>query len=111
MPFDFDRRAFIASLGGTAAVSLMSHEARADALEDHSIQALDEAVAEAQGGAPERFPTAAEVAAQDEGQPPGAAILFAAASPTSCRRCPRGRPCSTSSVCVSSRQPRFRAPP
>lgn len=30
----FDRREFIAALGGTAAVGLMSHEARADAIED-----------------------------------------------------------------------------
>jgi len=84
MPFDFDRRTFIASLGGTAAVRLMSHEARADALEDYSIHALDEAVAEAQDGAPEKFPTAAEVAAQDEGRPyrRGTGNLFAAGSPT-----------------------------
>ena len=31
---EIDRRDFIAGLGGAAAVSLMSHEARADALED-----------------------------------------------------------------------------
>ena len=30
---EIDRRAFIASLGGTAAVSLMDSEAKADALE------------------------------------------------------------------------------
>ena len=40
-----DRRAFIASLGGTAAVSAMSHEARADALvSDRSL--YDEAAAD-----------------------------------------------------------------
>ena len=50
MPFEIDREAFIASLGGTAAVSLMTHEARADALEDFSIHALDEAVFEAHIG-------------------------------------------------------------
>ena len=49
MPFEIDRRAFIASLGGTAAVGLMSHEAKADALEDYSIHTLDEVVAQAQG--------------------------------------------------------------
>src|SRR6476469_6972282 len=38
---EIDRRAFIASLGGMAAVGLMSHEARADALEDYSIDRLD----------------------------------------------------------------------
>ncbi len=68
-----DRRAFLATLGGAAVVSRMSHEARADALEDFSIQKLDEAVAAAQrgqtAGAPERFPTAAELEARIEGSP------------------------------------------
>ena len=84
MPFEIDRRAFIASLGGTAAVNLMSHEARADALEDYSIHALDETVAEAQGGAPEKFPTVAEIESQNEGRPyrRGAGNLFASARPT-----------------------------
>ena len=66
-----DRRAFLATLGGAAVVSRMSHEARADALEDFSIHTLDEAVAAAQRGqnpgAPERFPTAAELEARIEG--------------------------------------------
>src|ERR1700694_259163 len=79
MPFDIDQRAFIESLGGTAAVGAMTHEARADALEDYSIRALDEAIARARGGALERYPTAAEVAAHDEGRPyrRGAGDLFA----------------------------------
>jgi hypothetical protein len=88
MPFEIDRRAFIASLGGTAAVGLMGHEARADALEDYSIHALDDAVAQAQGGgqtagSPERFPTAAELDAQIEGRPyrRGAGNLFASSRP------------------------------
>ena len=89
MPFEIDRRAFIASLGGTAAVGLMSHEARADALEDYSIHALDEVVAQAQGsgqgaGSQERFPTAAELEAQIEGRPyrRGVGNLFASSRPT-----------------------------
>ena len=62
MPFEIDRRAFIASLGGAAAVSAMSHEARADALEDYSIEALDQAVAQAQGRQGARpYPTVAEL--------------------------------------------------
>ena len=75
MLFEIDRRAFIASLGGAAAVELMSHEARADALEDYSIAKLDEAVAQAQaganagGGQAERFPTVAELDGQIEGRP------------------------------------------
>ena len=46
---EVDRRAFIASLGGTAAVSLMDHEAKAEALEHWMEERLDEAVAQ-QGG-------------------------------------------------------------
>jgi hypothetical protein len=72
LPFDVDRRAFIASLGGAAAVAAMSHEARADALEHYGESRLDELVAQrtgggqAQGGEPEKFPTAAELESQIE---------------------------------------------
>ena len=61
-----DRRAFIASLGGAAAVGAMSHEARADALEDYMSRMLDEQVAANQGGQPDKFPTVAEIEAQIE---------------------------------------------
>lgn len=72
MLLEIDRRAFIASLGGAAAVSRMSHEARADALEDYSIQKLDEAVAQAgqtagAAGQPETFPTMAEIESRIDG--------------------------------------------
>jgi hypothetical protein len=60
---EIDRRDFIASLGGAAAVSLMSHEARADALEEALNERLELAQAET-ASAPERFPTAAELEAQ-----------------------------------------------
>lgn len=62
-----DRRRFIASLGGTAAVGLMSHEARADVLEHHLNEELQLAQADEGGTAAGRkheFPTAAEVRAQ-----------------------------------------------
>ena len=62
---EVDRRAFIASLGGTAAVSLMDHEAKAEALEHWMEERLDEAIAQ-QGGTQEKFPTAAEIEAQIE---------------------------------------------
>ncbi len=62
---EIDRRAFIASLGGTAAVSLMDSEAKADALEHWMEEQLDEQVAAAQGQ-PEKFPTVAEIEAQIE---------------------------------------------
>ena len=61
---DIDRRAFIASLGGTAAVSLMGSEAKADALEHWMEDQLDEQAAVQ--GAPEKFPTVAELEAQIE---------------------------------------------
>ena len=82
MPFEIDRRAFIATLGGAAVVNRMSHEARADALEDYSIRKLDEGVAYAQSGqgaaAPERFPTMAELEAKIDGSASrrGAGNLF-----------------------------------
>jgi hypothetical protein len=58
-----DRRKFIASLGGAAAVGLMTHEARADALEHYLEERL---YAQVEGGASggsgaATFPTAAEV--------------------------------------------------
>ena len=71
MPLEIDRRAFIASLGGAAVVSGMSHEARADALEDYAVRKLDEALAQSPDGqsaaAPEHFPTTAEIEARIEG--------------------------------------------
>jgi hypothetical protein len=67
MPFEIDRRAFIASLGGPAAVALMDHEARAEALEEFTEAQLDAAVAQAQGQtAPRPNPTVAELEAQIE---------------------------------------------
>jgi hypothetical protein len=63
---DIDRRAFIASLGGPAAVALMDSEAKADALEHWMEEHLDEQVAAAQGQTPEKFPTVAELEAQIE---------------------------------------------
>jgi hypothetical protein len=66
LPFDIDRRAFIASLGGSAAVSLMDHETRAEALEEFTEKTLDELVArnQAAGVQAPRFPTVAELEAQ-----------------------------------------------
>jgi len=63
---EIDRRAFITSLGGMAAISLMSHEARADALEDYTIDRLDEALAQQQQG---KYPTVAQLEAQIETRP------------------------------------------
>ncbi len=61
---EIDRRAFIASLGGPAAVALMDSEAKADALEHWMEEHLDEQVAA--GQTPEKFPTVAELEAQIE---------------------------------------------
>src|SRR5262245_61554408 len=65
---ELDRRAFIASLGGTTAVSLMDSEAKADALEDYMTRRLNEEVAAQQEGpsAAKKFPTVAEIEAQIE---------------------------------------------
>ena len=81
---EIDRRALIASLGGIAAVSLMSHEAKADALEDYTLQQLDEEVEQEQaaagGGAAEKFPTVADLAGEIESRNyrRGAGTLFVA---------------------------------
>ena len=66
LPFEIDRRAFIASLGGTAALGLMDHESRAEALEEFTEKTLDELVAlDQEGGAQApRNPTVAELEAQ-----------------------------------------------
>jgi len=63
---EIDRRAFIASLGGVAAVNLMDHEAKADALEHYMEEKLDAGVAAQQ---PEKFTTVAEIEAQIETRP------------------------------------------
>ena len=70
---EIDCRVFIASLGGAAAVSVMGHEARADALEDYTIERLNEAVAEAQGGG-QTYPTVAELEAQIETRTSGRGV-------------------------------------
>jgi hypothetical protein len=67
---EIDRRAFIASLGGAAAVASMDHEARADALEHYAEETLDELVAQNQAGGAgvpgqdQPFPTVAQIEAQ-----------------------------------------------
>src|SRR6266540_6280968 len=66
---EIDRRAFIASLGGVAAVSLMDHEAKAEALEHYMEEQLDQAVAAQGQGQPDKFPTVAEIEAQIETRP------------------------------------------
>lgn len=65
MNLNLDRRLFIASLGGAAAVAMMSDEAKADALEDALSEALDAALDDT----PKKFPTVAEVEAQIETRP------------------------------------------
>jgi hypothetical protein len=59
-----DRRLFLASLGGTAAVKMMSSEAKAEALESYMMQQLN-TTAPASPGA-KKFPKAADVEAQIE---------------------------------------------
>lgn len=82
VPFEIDRRAFIASLGGTAVAASMSHEARAEALEEYAEKTLDDLVAQSQEGATHvvRFPTVAELEAQIDKRPTrrGVGNLFVA---------------------------------
>ena len=66
---EVDRRAFIASIGGAAAVATMDHEAKAEALEHYMEEQLDAQIAAQQGGQPEKFPTVAEIEAQIETRP------------------------------------------
>src|SRR5688500_20222931 len=63
---EVDRRAFIASLGGTAAVSLMDHETKAEALEHWMEERLGEDVAAQQGGEQRKSPSVAELDAAIE---------------------------------------------
>jgi hypothetical protein len=66
---EVDRRLFIASLGGAAAVAAMDHEARAESLEDYMAQQLEQpqgGQGQNQGAAPEKYPTVAELEAQVE---------------------------------------------
>jgi hypothetical protein len=62
----FDRREFIAGLGGSAAALLMSHEARADALEHALLAQVDSRAPRPSAAqpAPVQFPTVAEIEAQ-----------------------------------------------
>lgn len=66
---EIDRRAFIAGLGGAAAVNAMSDEAKADALEEFMMRELDAAAAQTQTQQPAVFPTVAELEAQIETRP------------------------------------------
>src|SRR5437667_11893006 len=61
-----DRRHFIASLGGAAAVKLMSSEAKAEALEAYMMAQLNSATAGAGQAQPKKVPKAAEIEAQIE---------------------------------------------
>jgi hypothetical protein len=82
LPFEIDRRAFFASLGGAAVVASMDHEARAEALEEFTENTLDNLVAQNQSGATQavRFPTVAELEEQIEKRPTrrGVGNLFVA---------------------------------
>jgi hypothetical protein len=79
-----DRRGFIAGLGGTAAVGLMSHEARANALEEALMAqvgpggAKPAATGAGAAAADPKFPTVAEIEAQIATRPyrRGAGGLF-----------------------------------
>jgi hypothetical protein len=63
---NIDRRRFIESLGGVAAVALMTSEQKADALEAYMEEELDATVAAlTQDGQAVKYPTVAEIEASD----------------------------------------------
>jgi hypothetical protein len=69
---EIDRKTFLDSLGGVEAANRMDSEARADALEDHMMSQLNNAIDRNQSGdqkKAKKFPTAAEVEAQIETRP------------------------------------------
>ena len=63
---EIDRKAFLASLGGAAALNMMSDEAKADALEEHMMFQLSRATPNGGSTGATKFPTAAEIEAQIE---------------------------------------------
>jgi len=72
MQLKIDRRAFIATLGGAAAVKAMSHEASANALEEYQMEQLNQEVAketDKQQGESEKYPSVAEIGAKIETRP------------------------------------------
>jgi hypothetical protein len=75
-----DRRAFIASVGGSAAFALMGPSTKADALESYLQRRLNEAAGAADGGATGKFPTVADIEAQIDKAPfrKGVGNLFSA---------------------------------
>jgi hypothetical protein len=90
-----DRRAFISSLGGAAAVATMTSEQKASALEAYEIEKLNEAIdgcaeeEQQRSTAPPKYPTMAEIEADNakrSGVRKGAGSVFNAGTPNS----PRG---------------------
>src|SRR5215472_13190150 len=79
-----DRRLFFASLGGTAAVALMSSEQKASALEAYMEKRLNEEVEGLQVQASPKYPTVAEIEAANAkrtGVRRGAGSVFNASGP------------------------------
>ena len=66
---EIDRKKFLESLGGPEAAGRMDSEARADALEHHMMDQLNQAKAGVAGNAPNsaaKYPSAAEIEEQIE---------------------------------------------
>src|SRR5215471_9658010 len=61
-----DRRHFIASLGGSAAIKLMTPEGKAEALESYMMAQLKGGTSPSTGTPSKQFPTAADIEAQIE---------------------------------------------
>jgi len=86
---EINRRLFIASLGGPAAVALMSSEQKANALEAYMEERLNEAVEQQRGTTPPKYPTVAEIEANNAkrtGLRRGAGSIFNANGPNGTAR-------------------------
>ena len=86
---EINRRKFFASLGGAAAVAMMTSEQKANALENFMESELNEAVEQQRGTTPPKYPTMAEIDATNAkrtGLRRGAGQVFNAGAPNS----PRG---------------------
>ena len=66
---EIDRRTFLNSLGGVAASEILTHEAKADALEDYLSTRLNELVGLQQGASSSPFPSVADLESQIETRP------------------------------------------
>ncbi len=100
---EIDRRAFIASLGGLAAVEAMDSEARAEALEHYMVEKLDESAASGLTlGGEQVVPAPPEATVRR-----GVGSLFAPSGPADNRKMPALAPMSSKATLLEFYEKRF----